>query len=140
MTFDSPQLHCLIHSWLSNEIVDEDRKVRRLITERHPFKRVENYFTDFLFYQDSLETDENSHSEEPDSDNEADTELEEDECLWKINSIVTSIDKLDFDTTTNVEGEWFINENLDLAYFSTFAFDFVPVSYTHLTLPTIYSV
>ena len=37
-----------------------------------------------------------------------------------------SIDKLNFNTTTNVEGEWFINENLDLAYFSTFASDSVP--------------
>jgi len=34
-----------------------------------------------------------------------------------------SIDKLDINTTANVEGEWFINENLDLAYFSAFASD-----------------
>ena len=37
-----------------------------------------------------------------------------------------SIDKLDINTTANVEGEWFINENLDLAYFSAFAFDSIP--------------
>ena len=37
-----------------------------------------------------------------------------------------SIDKLDFDTTANVEGGWFINEDLDLAYFSVFASDSVP--------------
>jgi len=37
-----------------------------------------------------------------------------------------SIDKLDFDTTANVESEWCINENLDLAYFSAFASDSVP--------------
>jgi len=77
-------------------------KVRILITERHLFKGAENYFTDFLLYQDSLEVDKNSHSEEPDSGNEANTELEEDECLWEINHLVTSIDKLDFDTTANV--------------------------------------
>jgi len=30
-----------------------------LIAERHPFKGVKNYFTDFLVYQDSLEIDKN---------------------------------------------------------------------------------
>jgi len=53
--------------------------VRSLIAERHPFKRVENYFTDFLLYQDSLETDENLQPEEPESGNEADTEREAEE-------------------------------------------------------------
>jgi len=38
-----------------------------------------------------------------------------------------SIDKLDVNTTANVEGEWFINENLDLAYFYVLAYDFVPL-------------
>ena len=79
--------------------VGENRKVRTLIAERHPFKGVENYFTD------SLETDENPHPEEPDSGNEADTEPEKDGCLWEINSLVMSIDNLDFNTTVNVEGE-----------------------------------
>jgi len=37
-----------------------------------------------------------------------------------------SIDKLNFNATTNVEGEWFINENLSLAYFSAFTSDSVP--------------
>ena len=66
--------------------------MRVLIAKRHPFKGVENYFTDFLLYQDSLENNENPHSEDPDSSNEADTELEKDECLWKINPLITSID------------------------------------------------
>jgi len=69
-----------------------------------------------LFYwfpplSDSLEVDEDPHLEEPDSGNKADLKPEKDECLWKINLLVTSIDKLNFDTTVNVEGEWFINEN-----------------------------
>ena len=68
--------------------------MRTLIAERHPFKGIEKYCTDSHLYLDSLETDENSHPEEPDSGNEADTDPEEDECLWKINSLVTSIDKL----------------------------------------------
>jgi len=56
----------------------------------------------------------------------ATTEPEEKECLWKINPIITSIDKLNFNATDNVKGEWFINENLDLAYFFKFASDSVP--------------
>ena len=61
--------------------VDEDEKVRMLIAKRHPFKGVKSYFTDFLLYQDSLETDENLYPEEPNSNNEADMKPEE-ECLW----------------------------------------------------------
>lgn len=33
---------------------------------------------------------------------------------------------LDVNNTVNVEGEWFINENLDLAYLSIVASEFVP--------------
>ena len=40
--------------------------------------------------------------------------------------MVMSIDKLNVKTTANFESEWFINEDLDLAYFSTFALDSVP--------------
>ena len=54
--------------------IDGSGKVRTLIAERHPFKGVENYFTDSLLYQDSLETNEKQQPEEPDSGNEADTE------------------------------------------------------------------
>jgi len=62
---------------------DEDGKVRMLITEKHPFKGVKNYFTNFLLYQDSLETDENPQQEDSDSCNKADIEPEpEEECLW----------------------------------------------------------
>ena len=91
--------------------VGENRKVRTLIAERYPFKGVKNYFTDSLLYQDSLEADKNPHPEELDSGNEADTEQEEDECLWKINPLVTSIDELDIDATANIKGEWFVNED-----------------------------
>ena len=79
-----------------------------------------------ILSQDSFEADENPHPEELDSGNEADTEPKDDECLWGINPLVTSIGKLDSDTTADVEGEWFINEDLDLAYFSAFASNSVP--------------
>jgi len=94
--------------------VDDCGKVRTLIAKRHSFKGVENYFTDSLLYQDSLETDESPHLEEHDSSNEAEAETDKKVCLWEINPLVMSIDKLDFNTTANVESEWFINEDLDL--------------------------
>jgi len=98
-----------------------------LITEKHPFKGVKNYFTDSLLYQDSLETSKNPQSEEADSGNEADTEPEvEEECLWELNPLVTSINKLDVNNPANDIGEWYINEELDLTYFSMFASDSVP--------------
>ena len=94
-----------------------------LMAERHLFKGVKNYFTDSLLYQDSLEADENPQSEEPDSGNEADIEPKaEEECLWELNSLITSVNKLD----VNV-GKWCINEELDLTYFSVFASDSVPL-------------
>jgi len=62
--------------------IDENEKVRMLIAERHPFKEVKNYFTDSLLYQDSIGANENSQPEEHDSGNKADTEPEEEECLW----------------------------------------------------------
>jgi len=97
-----------------------------LIDEKHPFKRVENYFTDSLLYQDPLEVVEDSSPEDLDSGNEADTELEpEGECLWELNPLATSIEKLDFNNTANDECEY-INENLDLAYLFALTSDSVP--------------
>jgi len=124
---DSSQRHHHVHSSSSNEIRWWRWKSETLISERYPFKGVENYFTSSFLYQDSLEAEENPHQEELDSGNEADTKPEEDEWLWEINLLVTSIGKLGSNTTTNFKGEWFINEDLDLAYFSAFALNFVPL-------------
>ena len=91
-----------------------------MIAERHPFKGVENYFTDSLLYQDSVETNEIPQPEELDSGNEADTEPEKEECMWELDPLVTSINKLDVDNNADDVGGWYINEELDLAYFSVF--------------------
>ena len=76
LLFGRPWIHrnSIVPSALDQvmKYIDESGKVRTLITERHPFKGVENYFTDSLLYQDSLETDENPQPEELDSDNKAD--------------------------------------------------------------------
>ena len=85
---------------------DEWGRVRTLIIEKYLFKGVENYFTDFLLYQDPLEFTENPTLEDHDSCNETDTESkQEKECLWEINQLVTSVDKLDFSNIANIEGE-----------------------------------
>ena len=98
-----------------------------LIAKRHPFKGVENNFTGLLLYQDSLEADENPQPEKPDSSNEANIEPEaEEECLWELNPLVTSVNKLDVNNTASDVGESYINKKLDLAYFSLLASDFVP--------------
>ena len=74
-----------------------------------------------------MEMNENPQPEEPNSGNEADTEPEvEEKCQWELNSLVMSINELDVNNPANDVGEWYINEELDLAYFSEFASDFVP--------------
>jgi len=104
-----------------------DGKVRTLIAERHPFKRVENYFIDSLLYKDSLKPNENPQPEESDSGNEADIEQKaEEECPCELNPLVTSINKLDVNNPANDVDEWYINEELHFAYFSVFASDSVP--------------
>jgi len=43
--------------------------------------------------------------------NEVDVEPEaEEECLWELNPLVMSINKLDVNNTANDVGEWYINE------------------------------
>ena len=67
---------------------------------------------------------ENPQPEEPDSGNEADAEPEaKEECLWELNSLVKSINKLDVNNTADDLGEWYLNEELYLAYLSVFASD-----------------
>ena len=46
--------------------------------------------------------------------------------MWELNPLVTSINKLDVNNTADDVGEWYINEELNLAYFSVFASDSVP--------------
>jgi len=72
---DSSQLHrpmSTLHQVM--KYVDEDGKVRTLIAVKHPFKGIENYFIDYLIYQDSLKTNEYPQLEDSDFGNKADTE------------------------------------------------------------------
>jgi len=51
----------------------------------------------------------------------------EEKCTGELNPLVTSIDKLDVNNTTDDIGEWYINEELNLAYFFVFASNSVPL-------------
>ena len=46
--------------------------------------------------------------------------------MWELNLLVTSINKLEVNITADDVDEWYINEDLNLAYFSVFASDSVP--------------
>ena len=46
--------------------------------------------------------------------------------MWELDPLVTSIDKLDVNDTADDVGGCYINEELDLAYFSVSASDSVP--------------
>ena len=46
--------------------------------------------------------------------------------MWELDPLVTSINKLDVDNAADDVGGWYINEELDLVYFSVFASDSVP--------------
>lgn len=76
-----------------------------MIAEKQPFKGVENYFTDSLLYQDSLEVNKDPPGD-PDSGNEADIEPEpDDDFLCELNPLVINIDKLDVNPTADDVGE-----------------------------------
>ena len=46
--------------------------------------------------------------------------------MWELDPLVTSINKLDVNITADDVDGWYINEELNLAYFSVFASDSVP--------------
>ena len=50
----------------------------------------------------------------------------EEKCIWELNPLVTSINKLNVNNTVDDVGEWYINKELKLAYFSVFVTDSIP--------------
>jgi len=106
--------------------VDGDGKVRTLVAERHPFKGVETT-SQTLSYTRFFRDRRESPARGLYYGNKADVEPEaEEECLWELNLLVTSVNKLDVNNTANNIGEWYINEELDLVYFFMFASDSAP--------------
>ena len=53
-----------------------------------------------------------------------------------IEPLVTSINELQVNNLANDVGEWYINEELDLAYFSVFASDFVSSDTSTMSMMT----
>ena len=46
--------------------------------------------------------------------------------MWELDPLETSINKLDVNNTADDVGGWYINKELNLAYFSVFASNSVP--------------
>jgi len=76
---NSSQLHRPLYYPLSYEVCWQRWKSLNVDRQKTSVQGVENYFTDSLLYQDSLETDGNPQPEEQDSDNKADVEPEAEE-------------------------------------------------------------
>ena len=52
--------------------------------------------------------------------------------MWELDPLVMSIKKLDVNNTANDVGGWYINEDLNLTYFSVLASDSVPDTSTEV--------
>jgi len=125
---NSSQLHYPVHSSSGNEIHWwrwQSENVDRWKAFVHGGRELLHGFPPLP--RSSLEAVEDPSPEDSDYGNKADIKPEpEEEWLWELNPLKTSIDKLDFNNTANDVGEWYINENLDLAYLSALASNFVP--------------
>ena len=111
--------------------MEGDTTVQTVFAEKQPFKGVENYFTDALLYQEIGTISKEPLPDNNDSGNEADSESEEDTPATLIGEpIVACFSNPQYNNPFEDDVEWMINDNV--------CFD--SVSYTHLTLPTIYSV
>jgi len=94
--------------------VDDNSEVKTVFASLQPFKGVENYFTDSIFYSDDEEND-----EEPifhvDDGNEADSECEP--VMATDNPLVIYLDDIPCNSdTVDDDDEWVINENASFEY------------------------
>lgn len=93
--------------------------MRTLIADRHPFKRVENYFIDFVLYKDSLEI--NPDSEQLDHRNKANEELESnDDCPQEVNMSLIDQNAPGAFNIAYEKGEWYLNDHTTLNMDTTF--------------------
>lgn len=121
-SLDPPQWNCPIHPAQLMKYVNDQGEIRTL-------QSCQNYFTDFLLYQDPMETD--WEPKDPNSGNETDAELESDEdCPWELDLSVIGQNNLDVNDTAFDDSMRYINENLELAYLFACAFDSVPSNTT----------
>jgi len=97
--------------------VEDDTTVRTVFAEKHPFKGVENYFTDALLYQEVDKTLEESSPDDDDSGNEADSESEADmPAILVSKPVIACFNNPQCNTLSEDEGEWVINDNISFDY------------------------
>ena len=118
--------------------VSDDAVVRTVFAEMQLFKRVENYFTDSLLYQESNKSVKKLLPNDIDSGNEADSKLKEDApTTFIMESIVAYLDDPDCNNPAENEGERVINENVAFDYSLCLEdiFKSVDISFLHMPLP-----
>lgn len=91
---------------------DRDCTVKTVFADTHPFKGVENYFTDSLLYEDSHQAAGETTPEGPGDGNEADVEdnSPDDDIVAYFNDSACK------EFTVDSDDEWVINENAILGY------------------------
>ena len=111
--------------------------VQTVFAKMQLFKRVENYFTDSLLYQEDIKPLKQSLPDDNDG-NEADSESEEDtQTTFSIEPIVAYLDDPDCNNPAKNEGEWVLNKNIAFDYSLCLedAFKSVNISSLYMTLP-----
>ena len=110
--------------------------VRTVFTETQPFKRVENYFSNSLLYQEDIEPIKQTLPDDVDSGNGADSESEDVLAIISIKSIVVYLDDFDYNIPEN-EGEWVLNKNIAFNY--SLGLEDVSVNVRSLHMPLLIS-
>jgi len=88
-----------------------------VFAKKQPFKRVENYFTDALLYQEANEVAKEPLLEDDDSCNEANSESEEETpATLDFKPIVAYFNDPQCNNPIEDDGEWVINENVTFDY------------------------
>ena len=91
--------------------------VRTVFTEMQPFKRVENYFTDYLLYRENDKVVNKLWPDDIDSGNEADSESGEDPMVsFDKETIIAYLDDPDCNNSADNRDKWVLNENVNFDY------------------------
>lgn len=104
---------------------DEKGAVRTLIADRNLFIEVENYYINFLLYQEQLKN--SPELELLDSRNVANAELVSDnDCPWELDLLVLDLLNLPSHEHATNNTVWYLNEEVELVYWSPFSAKLTP--------------
>ena len=110
--------------------MDEKAMVRTMFAEIQPFKRVENYFTNSLLYQETSKITKKPLPDDIDSGNQADFESEEDTlATFAMEPLVAYLDNPYCNNTVKNDDEWVLNKDVDFKY--SLCFNDVPTQATY---------